>query len=772
MRFFSNLSVGRKLAASAGLTLVLLGALTVVTRREMADVVARQDELGRVAAAEKLLSDAGATARRLPGLGQDLQDAQTLAAVESLAAEALATLNRARDMIARAAEGSVTSATRDAVLAVPAATQGLQEGVGALQAARTALLKAREENFYPNSGLYDQAFETVLSSVEFETSSPTEAEELRQRALAFHAAVNDMRLGLQRFLATEDEAQVRRIRRAMAQLRVHLRGTLSSRMSDKLREDMGRVGGIAEGMSAASDTILQAAAALEKARREQIAVGQVAMLAALGRAGELMAADTDADRAAVVATTDRMQEMTLLLGGGMALLLILSGWFTARAIGTPLRRLAGSVQAIAGGDASTPVPDQGRKDEIGLIADALEKLRGTVGRAFAQGQMIEQLPLGVMTADPRDELRITYANAEMRAVLDRIADTLPCAPEEVVGKGLEIFPPLAANRDVLSDPSRLPHRTRMQLGREVLDLRVSAVTDATGGYVGPMLSWSVVTEQARLADTFEAEVGSVVDGVASRAGELRQAAQGLADAADHSGRQAAEVAEASGQASGDVQAVAAAAEEMAASVAEITRRVGEAAAVADRAVSEVRATDDTVRGLSESAGRIGDVVRLIGSIAGQTNLLALNATIEAARAGEAGKGFAVVAGEVKNLAAQTAKATEEIGQQIAQMQAATGRAVEAIHGIGSTVERTSEIATAIAAAVEEQSSATHEIARSAAKVAQGTNTVNQSITGVRRAAEDTGQAAAGMLEASGGLATSAEVLRTKSTAFLAAVRAA
>jgi methyl-accepting chemotaxis protein len=200
--------------------------------------------------------------------------------------------------------------------------------------------------------------------------------------------------------------------------------------------------------------------------------------------------------------------------------------------------------------------------------------------------------------------------------------------------------------------------------------------------------------------------------------------------------------------------------------------VAEAAEVAAQAVSEARATDGTVRGLSDSAARIGDVVRLIGEIAGQTNLLALNATIEAARAGEAGRGFAVVASEVKTLAAQTAKATEEISTQIQQMQAATSGAVEAIRGIGATVERTSGIATAIAAAVEEQGATTQEIARSAALVAGGTDRVSRSIASVRAAAEETGEAAGGMLAATEALAGQTTILREKSAGFLRAVRAA
>ncbi len=296
----------------------------------------------------------------------------------------------------------------------------------------------------------------------------------------------------------------------------------------------------------------------------------------------------------------------------------------------------------------------------------------------------------------------------------------------MVGQSIDIFHKDPGRiRALLADPANLPHKARIAMGEETLELNVSALRDAQGQYVGAMLAWQRVTEQARLADSFEGDIGAVVDSVATSAGQMQDAARTLTDAAAETGREAVTVSEAGMQANADVQAVAAAAEEMAASVEEITRRVAEAADVARRAVAEAKATDSTVRGLAEAASRIGDVVRLIGEIAGQTNLLALNATIEAARAGEAGKGFAVVASEVKSLAGQTAKATEEIGRQISEMQGATTQAVDAIRAIGTTVDRTSDIATAIAAAVEEQGATTREIARSAAQVADATATVAQ-----------------------------------------------
>jgi methyl-accepting chemotaxis protein len=453
--------------------------------------------------------------------------------------------------------------------------------------------------------------------------------------------------------------------------------------------------------------------------------------------------------------------------------LVLSAWLMARSIGAPLRRLAGAIGEIAAGRAGISVPDRGRGDEIGRIAEAVEGLRGNVAEAFSRSQMIEQMPVGVMVADPNDAMRITYANAHALDLAGRIESVMSVRAQDMVGHGIEVFQALPAGIiATLADPANLPHKARLRMGPETLDLNVTALRDAAGAYTGAMLGWQRVTEQARLADTFEADIGAVVNSVAAAAAQMQVSARSLTEAAAESGREAMAVSEAGSQANADVQAVAAAAEEMAASVEEITRRVAEAADVARRAVAEAKATDSTVRGLAEAASRIGDVVRLIGEIAGQTNLLALNATIEAARAGEAGKGFAVVASEVKNLAGQTAKATEEIGRQIAEMQGATTQAVDAIRAIGSTVDRTSDIATAIAAAVEQQGATTREIARSAAQVAEATGTVARKIEGIRTAAGSTGDSAAAVLQASGALAGDAQTLRSRADGFLRAVRVA
>jgi len=505
---------------------------------------------------------------------------------------------------------------------------------------------------------------------------------------------------------------------------------------------------------------------------ERIAPARDALMGALEAAAAGLRARGEELAMEAAASATSLQQVVVVTGGVIVAFMLAFALLTTRAIATPLVRLSGAIRDIAAGETGTAVPHQDRRDEIGRIAIALEGLRGEVRKAFAQGQMLEQLNLGVMTADPNDDFRITYVNPEAQRVIRTVEHVLPVKADGLMGASMDVFHEDPAHqRAMIADDSRLPHRTRIQLGGEVIELNATAIRDREGRYVAPMLTWALVTKQARLADSFEAEVGGVVDAVANAAGQMQTSAHGLTEAAALSGREADAVAEASSRAGADVQAVAASAEELAASVAEITRQVADGAQVARSAAEEARATDGTVQGLAQAAQRIGDVVRLISDIAGQTNLLALNATIEAARAGEAGKGFAVVASEVKNLAAQTAKATEEIAAQIGGIQGTTEQAVTALRSITVTIERMNEVTAAIAAAVEEQGAATREIARSATLVADGTGMVARRIEDVRRVSGETGGAAGHVLEAANDLARQAGTLRGKAAEFLRQVRA-
>ncbi|MCH7486897.1 MAG: histidine kinase [Proteobacteria bacterium] len=380
--------------------------------------------------------------------------------------------------------------------------------------------------------------------------------------------------------------------------------------------------------------------------------------------------------------------------------------------------------AGAGTEPTTDTSEDDMLQEVGTLEGASDMFK----------QMVEDMPVNVLICD-LDELKITYANKASITTLKQLEHVLPVKADEIVGTCIDIFHKDPAHqRKLLSDPANLPHKAIIEIGGEFLDLLVTAIRDEDGNYVAPMLTWSLVTDQVK----FAAEVKGVTEMVATSATKLQSTAEAMSATAEKTNNQAA--------------AVAAASEQLSASVNEISQQVSRSATIAGNAVEEAKRSNEMVRGLAAAANKIGKVVNLINDIASQTNLLALNATIEAARAGEAGKGFAVVAAEVKNLAKQTAKATDDIADQVNAIQSATQDAVTAIQGIGTIITEISEIATTISSAVEEQSAATQE--------------VTSNISGVTTASSETGQAADQVLEAANELSKQGEQLTEKIAEFI------
>ncbi|MDX2186331.1 MAG: methyl-accepting chemotaxis protein [Opitutaceae bacterium] len=382
--------------------------------------------------------------------------------------------------------------------------------------------------------------------------------------------------------------------------------------------------------------------------------------------------------------------------------------------------------------------------------------------------VVENAPINIMVADR--EGKIVYVNPASRSTLITIEHLIPVKARDIVGQSIDIFHKNPAHqRRILSDPKNLPHRAQFKLGNETMDLLASAIIDKQGNYAGPMVTWEIITQRlatearekemtSNLKRTMQI-VSDNAQALAAAAEELSTTSQTMSSNSEETTAQANVAAAASEQVAQNITTVATSAEEMSASAKEIAKSASEAAKVAGQAVKVAHETSQTVNKLGESSLDIGNVIKVITSIAQQTNLLALNATIEAARAGEAGKGFAVVANEVKELAKQTASATEDISQKIEAIQNDTKGAVEAIGQIGSIINQISDIQTTIASAVEEQTATTNEIARNTSEAAKGAGEITRNISGVSQAAQSTSHGASQTLTAATELAKLAADLK-------------
>jgi len=369
--------------------------------------------------------------------------------------------------------------------------------------------------------------------------------------------------------------------------------------------------------------------------------------------------------------------------------------------------------------------------------------------------MLDLCPTNIIYADL--DLKIRYLNRASERVLKTLASYLPVPVEQLTGQSLGFFHSDAeAQRRLLANPANLPCRVALQIGPEIIDTFYSAINDAKGTRIGSMMTWRVVTQKRRT----ERKMSETVSMLTASSEEMKAISQAMSSNATETAAQANAVSAAAEQVSLNIQTVATGAQEMTAGNREISKNAGEAARVATAAVKAADATNATISKLGESGAEIGKVIKVITLIAQQTNLLALNATIEAARAGEAGKGFAVVANEVKELARETAKATEEISRKIEAIQSDTQSAVKAIGEIGAIINQINDIQNTIASSVEEQTATANEISRNVADAARGSTEIARNITGVAEAAASTNKGALNCEKSAGELLKVAEDLQT------------
>lgn len=376
--------------------------------------------------------------------------------------------------------------------------------------------------------------------------------------------------------------------------------------------------------------------------------------------------------------------------------------------------------------------ESGKFEKVIKIAQDITEVR----KMATLKQLVDLAPINVMLADV--EGTMIYMNKQSFSTLKSIEQHLPGRVETFVGGSIDIFHKNPAHQKrIISDPKNLPHKAIISVGPEKLDLLVSAVFEADGTYVGPMVTWSVITERVKL-----------VDNLSSCATELTEAAKSLIEVATNMSASAEETSAQSNTASSGseevavgVQTVATNIEEMTASIKEITNSTNQSSTISNNALKASTSAREIIFTLGESSADIGNVIKVISSIAQQTNLLALNATIEAARAGEAGKGFAVVANEVKELAKQTASATSDITKKIEKIQTDSKQAVDSIQTVGEIIEQLNNIASSIAASVEEQAASTNEVSRVVQESADAVKSISENISQVSSAATMTGQGA-------------------------------
>jgi methyl-accepting chemotaxis protein len=354
--------------------------------------------------------------------------------------------------------------------------------------------------------------------------------------------------------------------------------------------------------------------------------------------------------------------------------------------------------------------------------------------AVRSQNMVEKSPINIMMATPEGVLASMNENA--RSSLRKIEEYLPHKVDTFIGKTSDVFiGDKEVQNKISGDPKNLPHRALIKVGPEVFDLLVGAIYDTYGKYIGPMITWEIVTEKVQLVN----DLTKSAQELETSSSTVLAIASNLSAAAEETSAQANTASVAAEEVNSGVQTVAENMDDMVAAIKEITKTTHEAASMTSSAMKMVNNTNTIINHLGNSSMDIGNVIKVISSIAQQTNLLALNATIEAARAGEAGKGFAVVANEVKELANQTAKATSEITKKIEAIQVDSKNAVDAINEISQAMEMVNGFNGSIAAAVEEQAATTNEVKRIVTESAVGVKQINENISQLSQAAANTGK---------------------------------
>ncbi|MEM8551760.1 MAG: methyl-accepting chemotaxis protein [Pseudomonadota bacterium] len=448
--------------------------------------------------------------------------------------------------------------------------------------------------------------------------------------------------------------------------------------------------------------------------------------------------------------------------------------FLIRATVTPINALTNRLVQLSRADTAFNIREGAQVGELGKMWEATRDLRVTAINAFTRSQMIDQLPIPIITANPHNDFKMDYMNEAAKEELAKIDEYLPCRVSEMIGRSIDIFHEKPAHqRAILSDPRRLPWRARICVGgKEYLNLNVVPIYDPAGAYVSCMLAWEIVTQTVGKVEVFEKSVKATAQTLSSDVTDMVERIQGIVSAASRTKTGLTTGAAAMGQASENVQLVATAAEELTSSISEIASQLSNSSRKASEANAETAQVAQKAKELSQASKRIGEVAGTISDIAEKTNLLALNATIEAASAGKAGRAFAVVAQEVKSLAEQTSRATEEVKKRTGSVLALIDTVSSGAAEVAEAIKTITEVFTAIASAAEEQQAATREISQNAHEAATGVQQATSSMTDAASLSADNLTSAEELSQRANSVSAANKELIDRSDDFLSEMRAA